>query len=371
MWTWSSFWENHFREKRKVVYLNMDESSCKLWTTPSRGFVTANTQKKTRAGQHQGRVVPLRRRREAFSLIAFLSDDEEIQKALPQFFILNKYTLSKADTESLAKCEHEAGVVLQRGNTAWLKAPELSKVLRHIGRTLSPWRKTHAFILCMDACPTHWTDKVARAAAENHLALVLIPPLTTCIFQPLDVHVFQHIKREARYGMESLQSRHPTGEIPARDIVEMWATCVRQTLNSRSWRFAFESCGFTRDMRKLGQRCRDQLTPNVALHFAGDLPSLAQLQNCSSSRTRLPIGWWFHLAQDAEEARAHTHPLSSQTEHGHVGSEVAAGTPIATHAHGALPASHSWTSPTASAPRHRTMPWPPTAKRLPVTPRRC
>ena len=218
------------------------------------------------------------------------------QNILPQFCIVNTHTLSVGDAKWLERTQNEQNVFVYRRPSAWLKAQELAHIIRHIGRVLAPWRHTHAFIFCLDACPTHWTDVVARAAAESHLALVLIPPLTTSVLQPLDVHVFQHIKRAARYGLEQLQGEHPGQEVRARDIVYMWCTTIRNTLNRQSWKHAFESCGFGANDTHIGTRCRQQTGLREDKYVSTELPTLEDLQRCSTKRARLPLGWWFHLA---------------------------------------------------------------------------
>ena len=197
MWVWTNFWHHHFAPTKCIVYINLDESSCKLWTTPSRGLLTASTHQKKQHRQEPRQHVTLARRRQAFSLIAVLANEPMFQTILPQFCIVNAHTLSIADTAWLERTQEEHNVCVLRRGSAWLKAKDLANIIRHIGRVLAPWRQTHAFIFSMDACPTHWTDVVARAAAESNLAIVLIPPLTTSILQPLDVHVFHHLKRGA------------------------------------------------------------------------------------------------------------------------------------------------------------------------------
>ena len=296
MWVWTNFWHHHFAPDKSIVYINLDESSCKLWTTPYRGLLTASTHQKKKHRQEPRQHVSLARRRQAFSLIAVLANDSMFQNILPQFCIVNAHTLSIADTTWLERTQQDHNVFVHRRGSARLKAKDLANIIRQIGRVLAPWRRTHAFIFSLDACPTHWTDVVAHAAAESNLAIVLIPPLTTSILQPLDVHVFHHMKRAARYGLEQLQGEHPGEELRARDIIYMWSKTIRNTLNSQNWKRAFESCGFGGDDTHVGKRCREQTHLSETKYISTHLPTLEDLQRCSTSRSRLPIGWWFHLA---------------------------------------------------------------------------
>ena len=84
MWTWTNFRHNHFHPLKKIVYINVDESSCKMWTKPYRGLLTAHTQQKRKDGQEHRQRVTLAQRRQAFSFLALLADDAMFQNILPQ-----------------------------------------------------------------------------------------------------------------------------------------------------------------------------------------------------------------------------------------------------------------------------------------------
>ena len=302
MWQWANFLERTLSTRKTVVYLNFDESSCRLWTPPRRGLLTRTTCRKLQQGREKRQAALLSQRRTAFSLLAFLADDVLVQKALPQFICVNSHTLSAADATWLAAATRESNIIVQRRKSAWAKSSDVAEILRHVGRALRPWRETHTFILALDACSTHWTQSVARAAAESNLALLFVPPHTTSFLQPLDVHVFQHVKRAARAGLEDLYLKQESGYIASRAIVHMWALVVRETLDSRCWKFAFRSCGFGQGQSCIGERCKARTGIGAPPSVGHELPSLSLLHVCTTSRTKLPIGWWFHLPVQVDRA---------------------------------------------------------------------
>ena len=348
MWQWANFLEAQLGTRKTLVYLNFDESSCRLWTRPRRGLLSAKTCLRMRRGRAPQQTATLSTRRTAFSLLAFLADNVDVQKSLPQLLVLNAHTVTLADARWLEHETKDLNIVVQRRKSAWIKSGDLAVVLREVGRALRPFRDTHAFVLALDVCPTHWTTCVARAAAESNLGIVFVPPSTTAFLQPLDVHVYNHLKRAARHGLEDLYIRDTVGHVANRDIIRMWAHAVCDVLNSRCWRFAFASCGFGHNQANIGERCRYRCGLAEPPHVGCDLPTLSMLQLCTSMRVQLPLGWWSHLPLRAQEHASSAAVFSVPVPHerSRVGFESAvAGAAPGAHS---LPPSHS--CPTAETP---------------------
>ena len=197
----------------------------------------------------------LARRRQACSSTAVLADDDMIPNILPQIFIVNAHAFSVADGKWLKPTQDTNHVFVQWRARFGLKSFGMGLVVCQFGRTLSPFRKTHACIFCMGACTTHWTDVVARNAAESHLASVLIPPCTTRMLSPQEKHVFHHIKRASRQSQNNLMGEHPGEEIFHRAVVHMWAKTMHQILQKQFWKRAFE----IKRIRRRGNMHRETL----------------------------------------------------------------------------------------------------------------
>ena len=237
----------------------------------------------------------LARRRQACSSIAVLADDDMIPNILPQIFIVNAHAFSVADGKWLKPTQDTNHVFVQWRARFGLKSFGMGRVVCQFGRTLSPFRKTHPCIFCMDACTTHWTDVVARNAADNHLALVFTPPCTTSMLSPLEKHVFHHIKRASRQGPNNLMGKHSGAEIFHRAIVHMWAKTMHKILQKQSWKRAFETSGFGAEGTCIGKHCRQQTSLQSQQYISSDLPFWDDLLKCNTKRWRLPIGRWFHF----------------------------------------------------------------------------
>ena len=95
-WRWHNFLESRAPPGRKVVRMNMDESSIKLDPVRNvRGMVAISKRDVKRKAAMLVRPASLSLRRAAITLIAFLSDDEFTQSLLPQVIVGNKKLLPK------------------------------------------------------------------------------------------------------------------------------------------------------------------------------------------------------------------------------------------------------------------------------------
>ncbi len=296
-WRWNNCLEGHVTEGKIITHLNFDESSMRVWMPPRVGYLVRSGDGAHAQAREHEQEVTLAQQRTAFSFLAVIADNAEIQAALPQWFLVNFHTLSARDAHTIAGRIRETRVRLVRAKSAWATQDTLADWLRAVGQSLRPWRETHVFILSMDSAPVHITTRIARIAAGNGLRLCIIPPNMTRWLQPLDTHAFQHVKRAGRDALESLQLSTPTGRTHVREVLQTWATVVHVTVTQRNWNAAFLACGVGGRQRFLGQRLRRALQLPDAVQCGCDVPSLDDLQTCSSHRNRLPLAWWFNWAR--------------------------------------------------------------------------
>ena len=243
-------------------------------------------------------AAPLNTRRLAFSILAIIADNDEIQKLLPQVIIANDRCITSAGFGAVVSEVRGSKVELWRRKTAWVDAPTLAAWLHHLGRCLAPLQKDYFFILSMDACPVHMTETVAKAAAVKGIHLCFVPASMTGYMQPLDTHVFAKLKRCGRILLEDCRTKAISGQISVPQTLKCWAEAVNEVLTLGSHLRAFRSCGFGDQQKQLGSRLTVSLQLNSAVAPRHDLPTLAQLQCIPQSRRlRLPIGWWFHLVR--------------------------------------------------------------------------
>ena len=94
---------------------------------------------------------------------------------MPQVIIGNERTLSVRDQRALSAGLAGSPLQLWRKKSAWCNADALAEWISLLGKTLAPFLGSRYFILSLDACPTHLTEKVARACARAHIRLHWLP----------------------------------------------------------------------------------------------------------------------------------------------------------------------------------------------------
>ena len=110
MWRWSNYLHSKVPVTKRPLCVNIDESSIKLDQDVRYGHVTASARKLAK-GKMLRRQIPKGMTRTAYSLVAVICDDAEIQKSLPQFIVVNKKELHAGSLQGIAgqrACQPEA-----------------------------------------------------------------------------------------------------------------------------------------------------------------------------------------------------------------------------------------------------------------------
>ena len=110
MWKWSNFLHDAIPAGRRPLHINVDESSIKLDTGSLFGNITAVSRKEKRSHKGLHRRAPKSDSRTAYTYVGIICDNENIQRELPQFIVLNKricpeavYRLIQAQVPSQVK----------------------------------------------------------------------------------------------------------------------------------------------------------------------------------------------------------------------------------------------------------------------------
>ena len=87
-WQWVNFLESQAPAGKRIVHLNMDESSVKLYPVQCRrGAIALSQSERLKDVCARTSQVSLAVRRRAVTLVAFLADDCEVQRSLPQIVV--------------------------------------------------------------------------------------------------------------------------------------------------------------------------------------------------------------------------------------------------------------------------------------------
>ena len=145
--------------------INMDESSVKLWPGARPGNVV-RSQGALFPSPAPEQAVPLRARRSAVTLVAFVCDDDAVQRLLPQFIITNERQVTPAMARRWVDGGH-GPVRLLRHKSAWIRGADLQRILRCVASAIKPVVEDRRVILSMDACPVHLCPAVLRTSGQR------------------------------------------------------------------------------------------------------------------------------------------------------------------------------------------------------------
>ena len=186
---------------KKPLCVNIDETSIELDHDVRHGHVTKPARKLAK-GRTLRRKIPKGMTRTAYSLVAVICDDAEIQKGLPQFIVVNKRSCTLAVYKALLDIL-PVNLKLWRRDPAWLNTRTVCQVIRDVSKALKKYQHTHQVILSMDACKTHMNRLVWETAARMGFMMFGIPALATGVLQPLDVCTFAQLKNSLRRASQT------------------------------------------------------------------------------------------------------------------------------------------------------------------------
>ena len=243
---------------------------------------------------------PLRERRAAVTLVAWVCDRPDLQKLLPQFIIGNEHILPArvAATHS----QGENNIFLLRRKSSWLRAAQLASLLKVVATAIRLSEPAAYIMMSMDACSVHLHPAVLKAAARLKIHLHFIPAATTRFLQPLDVAVFSKLKLQLCQKYHSLLLESPTGSVDRAAFFAMLAEVVSEVM-SANWVRAFRQTGFSTDRDAVSKSLLEamELTALEPVHAA--LPTLEQLQACWPNNRYIHVTDLFALALPARPER--------------------------------------------------------------------
>ena len=278
MWKWCNYLHSIVPPTKKPLRVNIDETSIKLDQDVQHGHVT-ETARQLAKGKTLRRNIPKGIRRTAYSLVAVICDDAEIQQCLPQFIVVNKRSCTVAVYKALLDTV-PATLKIWRRDSAWLNTQSVCQVVREVSKALHKYQTTHQVILSMDACKTHMNRLVWLTAARMGFLMFGIPALTTAFLQPLDVYVFAQLKDTLRRVCQCCCIDIGVSYCTLGMSMVTLMDAISQVLNGHCWRASFEHLGLAGHQRSLSQQLLSSLDLKEMPFMAAGFPSLADLTSC-------------------------------------------------------------------------------------------
>ena len=292
-WQWNNFLEAQARPGQMVVHINMDETAVRLCPNVPPGAVAVGREKTKKETLETEQKANLAARRSALTFICFVCDDMTVQRALPQVIIGNEKVLPKSALDILNENRTDK-MFFMRLKSSWVNQKGIARIVMLLGACLAEFRRTHFFILSMDACPCHCTGLVARACAKAGVHLLYVSASMTSVMQPCDTHVFAKLKRLIAQQVELKRLASGTGEATTLQIAQTLCESVSTILYGTSWLRAFAHAGLRDRQRNLSRGFLRKLQWAEAPVISAELPSLEQLKHVYRARSQIPIRAVFH-----------------------------------------------------------------------------
>ena len=302
-WRWANFWEGLCPESKRVIFVNIDETSVPLREAAGRGYAHIPP------GEARAQILAaeqkctLAQRRSDVSLVAMLSDDSAAQVLLPQILVTHERTLSKEARAKVQAHLHESTTLfLWRRRSAWVDGAAMVRILTLLKEASRPlWCDVHV-VLFLDCSPVHAGKKVVAAASRMGFRLVMIPSSMTGVLQPLDVYCFAGLKKRHREGVAAHALRDPRGTVSPATVCRTLFAAVQSFVAAGVWEQAFRGCGFGARQTHLGERAKRKLLWPTGPPPVGDtLPSLRDLETVWLRGKSVPIETLFRPAVCAIE----------------------------------------------------------------------
>ena len=273
---WFAWLRRECPHGKKILRLNLDESSVKLFMPYGRGhIVSLGARAKRRVKQPASR----KEMRLCVTFVGIICDEPSIQPQIPQIILGSERALTQRLLREL-RPRLRSNVCLLRAKNGWMTAQLMAKLMTLLGEKLAALLLEYQPIMLMDAYSAHLSPMVLRAAARAHIWLVVIPAKMTGLLQPLDTHVFYKFKMYLRQKFMECATQSATGRVPVESVIMATNDAVRYILQRFDWSKAFEENGFRLQAGEVRRHILETIgSTNLTSCWNAEPLTLAQFQH--------------------------------------------------------------------------------------------
>lgn len=221
---------------QKPLYVNVDETSI-AFMTGLKGTVA-----KPCKGKRARETASLSQRRNNFTLMAAIAPEPAIQAALPQFVLLNKHQISKADLAA-AVSSAPANVHILRRRSSWCDNGVVRQYLSRLRAAMDVAAPDRYILLILDCARAHIHNSVRDHAKRCRIRLIYCPAGTTKYLQPCDLQLFHPLKRAMEEVWRDRKSQEANLELTMRFRLSVLFEAMQHVLTGRPWDRAFHLAG--------------------------------------------------------------------------------------------------------------------------------
>lgn len=264
-----------------MLRINMDETSVSVCPANGKGAVFAP--------RETGQRISLGQRRQTVTLVSFVCDDVALQPLMPQVVLCNRRSFPRRAEKRVRKALPGHIQLIQKAS-AWNDNSTLAHIVTDLGKRLQPYRGTVQPVLIMDACRLHVHRKVLEKCASAGIVIILIPPLTTFMLQPLDAdpYGFNMFKAALRREFQAARLGGDTIEVSFEVFLACVGRAVDKSFSKRDWASVFDRLGFGLGQTQIGDAVRNLLPVNADIAVGQQRPDANDLRFCFPRRARIP-----------------------------------------------------------------------------------
>ena len=278
VWQWWNYYLSQIPTGKRILTVNMDETSVCIFQGIGVGNIF--TSKEAHITQNYNTTM----QRTCVTHVAFICDDAELQRFMPQVIIANEHTIRDDDLAAL-RAASPVNVRILRRRSAWVDAEICALFLFWLVIGLGRLRDKVQIVLLFDAYKAHFADVVLKACAYHGIWPLVIPASLTWLLQPLDTHAFLPYKLclQREYQLARIQTHD--GVVGTRELFACLFTAITNVLGSTNWAFAFLRNGFGEQQSGLSRRVESWLQLAGRVEVGDARISDAQVRSCLPRRT--------------------------------------------------------------------------------------
>ena len=235
MWTLSNFQHGRCPPGRRIVRLNIDETSICFHQSESTGFLVADARKRARCGDPLVRNVSLGAKRTHMSHLAVISDDPDVQRLVPQMLLVGENVFPETIVAHVQECVLPPWKLV-RQKKAWVNVETMMQFAKHLVSALTDLQESTHFVLSFDSFRAHTNPRVLRYLSMNGFHVVVIPALMTWALQPLDTHAFAVYKKELSANATVRALEHAGSANSWRDLITLVIATGNDIIRGRAWK---------------------------------------------------------------------------------------------------------------------------------------
>jgi hypothetical protein len=259
----------------------MDETSICMFQGSARGNVFL------KRGHKVTQNISLATKRKCLTHVAFICDDVDVQKDMPQFVIMNEHTVTAAAFATL-RAARPKNVHLFREKSAWVNGHLCARIVHLLANALKAHGDKFQLVLLFDTFKGHLCAHVWRALSKTRIWPLVVPAKLTWLLQPCDTHAFAVFKLCLQKAYQNERIKTVDGQAGIQALLASLYVAIHDVLETKTWKDAFDRNGFSDQQVLVSPKILALIGVAPPLAIPSLRPDVAQLKSCFPHRSKIP-----------------------------------------------------------------------------------